>query len=249
MALMEALASGDLTTLELAVKYANERDIHACILNASARGYEAAVRILLPKAPTSSLRTCAVILSRGGHRQILRFVLAACPDLTEASSAALVQASKQNQILVVNDLVEDRKVDAPSLRRAITSAATRNFVEIVRALIPVTTYDDRKAALISSCAANQQSCASVLISALPARFLDQPLSIAASNGLTMLVKEMLESRDADEITLAAIFHARNIARLKSFWPVVESLSIFLGKNFPGEEDSVELPFILNKSVH
>mmetsp|Transcript_45786 Transcript_45786/g.92411 ORF Transcript_45786/g.92411 Transcript_45786/m.92411 type:complete len:555 (+) Transcript_45786:13-1677(+) len=229
MALMEAMISGDYVAMGRSLQVAKESEIHAALLNACARGNEKAVNILLDRAPEVSLTQGCVVGARGGHIGILRLLIDASTDPCGAVNAAIVQGASRGHAGLVGELVERRQAAPEVLRRSMLSAATKNMPQVVKALLPQSVYEDRRAALVACCSNGVMASALVLIGGLPGRFMDQPLAVCASRGNAVLVRHILAGKDSDEIDAEALLHAMNLAQSKEHVTVVEMLKAHLGE--------------------
>jgi len=152
VSLMEAMVSNDLAAMGKALHAASDRDVASALLNASARGNSKAAAILLAKAPEESIVQGSMIAARAGHGGVLALLLSACPD-PKALNSALVQAAARGHAQIVSGLAERHRTQlaAEPLKRALLSAANKNFPDAVLALIAATEYDDKRFALVSAC--------------------------------------------------------------------------------------------------
>lgn len=217
------------------------RLFHSISTSIKARGREKVVSILLKKSSALSLSQAAIVSARCGHLEVVRLLLE-CAEDSDVCNSALVQAASRGHTEIVVELVQQRhhSPEKEAIKRAILSSASKNYIAIVQALIPISDYDDRKAALVASCANDQLAVASLLIADLPGRMMDYSLQVCATKGHADLVRDILVGRDADQIPLDAVLHSRSVARAKGFWQIVESTSEFLSKHYPHEQfDSPE----------
>ena len=144
MVLMEALASRDFQSMASALDSASNREVHAAMLNACAKGNAEAVKILLTRAPEISVTQGSIIAARAGHAPILSLCLTASnyqssKGRAQALNNSLVQAAARGHSSIVHRLVH-RTTPPPepdTVRRAMLSAASRNHGPVLQVLVPV----------------------------------------------------------------------------------------------------------------
>ena len=82
----------------------------------------------------------------------------------------------------------------------------------------VESVEDRRAALIASCANDEIACAVLLLDSIPVGLMDQPLNICVSKGQLPMVQAILDHYrsclNKDPGVSRALNHARNIAKAK-----------------------------------
>ena len=232
---MEAMASDDLGAMNRALAVASEREVHSAVLNASARGKEQAMAILLDKAPESSLVQGAVVCARCGHSKTLMLLLSVC-DGTQALNSALVQASTRGHASMVRVMAAMRRADPETLKRSLLAAATKGHAATVAALVPHCVFDDRALALVASCNAGHTDAAAALMETLPGRHLGLSLAACASKGLDEVLRGILASVNAADIEPGAVCHARSLARAKEHWELADALTGHIYAHHPEEDD-------------
>ena len=150
MVLMEALASRDFRSMAAALTSATNREVHAAMLNACAKGNAEAVELLLERAPDISLTQGCIIAARSGHAPILRLCLAKNAEKpggmggkarAQALNTSLVQAAARGHSGIVHELVHRTKPppEPDTVKRAMLSAASRNHGAVLQVLLPVLT--------------------------------------------------------------------------------------------------------------
>jgi hypothetical protein len=231
--LMEAMASQDYSSMAAAMQVASDREIHACMLNACAKGNIRAVNILLSKSPEHGLVQGAFICARNGHLELLKLLLETTND-PKTIDNSLVQAASKGHFALVQHIISLRSASTDAMKRALISAATKAQYPVIEMLIPNVEWDARRDALVLCCKQNHIQCASLLIEDLPGRYMEQPLAICASMGHMKLIQQILASPTANDIEVEGISHARSVAEASSHWQIVELLSQYA--SYPSSND-------------
>lgn len=235
LSLMEAMASGDLSAMARALAAASEREVHAAVLNASARGKEQAMAVLLDRAPEASLVQGAVVCARCGHAKTLRLLLSVC-DGTLALHSALVQASTRGHASMVSEMAASRRAEPEALKRALLAAAGKGHAATCAALVPHCDFDNRALALVASCNAAHAAAATALMETLPGRYMGLPLAVCAAKGLGNILRDLLATKGAADMVPSAVCHARSVARAKERWELADALAEHINRHYPEEDD-------------
>ncbi|GMH51731.1 hypothetical protein TL16_g01072 [Triparma laevis f. inornata] len=249
MALMEACAGQNMRMIRALLEnpLLSRRDIHAALLNATAKGGFEIVKLLVGKASKSSVGGCLLIACKLAHVNLIKLLIPLVQ--TAAISRAVVACSTTGQTSLLNLFFGGKSegtFDIHEVQRILMACASKNMWEALKVIVPLINreYDGGddvkglsrayKQALTSAAAKGHLKIAGVLVDFVLTDDLQSVLSLAAGKGDVKMVGVILDALKRDRGKMAEGFyeiccrHACEVARGKGKLEVVGVLTGEMG---------------------